>query len=101
MSVTVEVLAEDMYQMVTETHGRKNLKAGDLTKAMIAKYGDDNGRYLYEELTRYRNTYQRMTYIATGLEPDTVTTNNAAQTTTLARFVLNIGDAAVKFVMSQ
>lgn len=37
---------------------------------MIAKYGDDNGRYLYEELTRYRNTYQRLTYIATGLEPD-------------------------------
>lgn len=37
---------------------------------MIAKYGDDNGRYLYEELTRYRNTYSRMTYIATGLEPD-------------------------------
>lgn len=37
---------------------------------MIAKYGDDNGRYLYEELTRYRSTYQRLTYIATGLEPD-------------------------------
>jgi hypothetical protein len=37
---------------------------------MIARYGDDNGRYLYEELTRYRSTYQRMTYIATGLEPD-------------------------------
>ena len=22
---------------------------------MIAKYGEDNGRYLYEELTRYRS----------------------------------------------
>ena len=42
MSVTVEVLAEDMYQMVTETHGKKNLKAGDLTKAMIAKHGEAN-----------------------------------------------------------
>ncbi len=37
---------------------------------MIAKYGEDNGRYLYEELTRYRSTYQRLTYIATGLEAD-------------------------------
>lgn len=42
MAVTVEALAEDMYQMVAETQGRKNLKAGDLTKAMIAKYGGDN-----------------------------------------------------------
>jgi hypothetical protein len=40
MAVTVEALAEDMYQMVAETQGKKNLKAGDLTKAMIAKYGE-------------------------------------------------------------
>ena len=39
MPVTVEALAEDMFQMVSETMGKKNLKAGDLTKAMIAKYG--------------------------------------------------------------
>lgn len=37
---------------------------------MIAKYGEDNGRYLYEELTRYRSTYSRLAYIATGLEAD-------------------------------
>lgn len=37
---------------------------------MVAKYGEDNGRFLYEELTRYRSTYQRLTYIATGLEAD-------------------------------
>ncbi len=42
MSVTVEALAEDMYQMVAETQGKKNLKAGDLIKAMIAKYGEAN-----------------------------------------------------------
>jgi len=38
MPVTVEALAEDMYQMVAETQGKKNLKAGDLTKAMVAKH---------------------------------------------------------------
>ncbi len=42
MPVTVEALAEDMFQMVAETYGKKNLKAGDLTKAMIAKYGEAN-----------------------------------------------------------
>jgi hypothetical protein len=42
MAVTVEALAEDMYQMVAETMGKKNLKAGDLTKAMIAKHGEAN-----------------------------------------------------------
>ena len=42
MPVTVEALAEDMYQMVAETQGKKNLKAGDLTKAMIEKFGAEN-----------------------------------------------------------
>ena len=41
MAVSIEQLAEDMFQMVTECEGKKNLKAGDLTKAMIAKYGDE------------------------------------------------------------
>ena len=36
--------------------------------ALIEKYGEDNGRYLYEELTRYRSTYRRLTFIETGLE---------------------------------
>lgn len=39
--IPVETLAEDMYQMVAEYQGRKNLKAGDLTKAMIAKHGEE------------------------------------------------------------
>jgi len=39
--VTVQQVADEMFKMVTETAGKKNLKAGDLTKAMIAKYGDN------------------------------------------------------------
>ncbi len=42
MAVSIEELAEEMLKMVTEYQGKKNLKAGDLTKAMIAKYGADN-----------------------------------------------------------
>ena len=39
-SVPIETLAEEMYQLVAECEGKKNLKAGDLTKAMIAKHGE-------------------------------------------------------------
>jgi len=36
--------------------------------AMVRRYGEDNGRYLYDELTRYRSQYSRLTFIETGLE---------------------------------
>jgi hypothetical protein len=42
MPIAIETLAEEMYKMVAEYQGKKNLKAGDLTKAMIAKYGAEN-----------------------------------------------------------
>jgi hypothetical protein len=40
-TVSIETLADEMYKMVAEYAGKKNLKAGDLTKAMIAKYGEE------------------------------------------------------------
>ena len=39
-------------------------------EALVEKYGEDNGRYLYEEMTRYRSQYRRLTFIETGLEAD-------------------------------
>jgi hypothetical protein len=39
MAVAVETVAEEMYKLVEECLGKKNLKATDLTKAMIAKFG--------------------------------------------------------------
>jgi hypothetical protein len=39
--VSVDTVAEAMYEMVKEYHGKRNLKALDLTKAMIEKYGED------------------------------------------------------------
>lgn len=42
MPIAVETLADDMFAMVAEYQGKKNLKAGDLTKAMIAKHGEAN-----------------------------------------------------------
>ncbi len=38
--VSVEALAEEMYQMVAECAGKKNLQANDLTKAVISRHGD-------------------------------------------------------------
>ena len=41
--VSVEQIADAMYEMVKDYHGKKNVKAMDLTKAMIQKFGDDSG----------------------------------------------------------
>ncbi len=37
---------------------------------LIEKYGEENGRYLFEELNNYQSHYRQMTYIRTGLEAD-------------------------------
>ena len=41
MAATPEEVADAMFAMVSEYQGKKKLKAGDLTKAMIKKFGDD------------------------------------------------------------
>lgn len=40
MAVTRDEVADAMYEMVKEYQGKKKFKAGDLTKAMIQKYGE-------------------------------------------------------------
>jgi len=37
---------------------------------LIDKYGEDSGRFLYEEMTGYKRNYTRLTFIRTGLEVD-------------------------------
>jgi ribosomal protein L14 len=44
MAISVEQLADEMYEIVKESAGKKKLKSGDLTKAMVAKYGDQVSR---------------------------------------------------------
>jgi hypothetical protein len=53
-----------------EPLARTQTGIGYTLEALIERYGEDNGRYLYEELTRYRQTYQQLTFIETGIEPD-------------------------------
>ncbi len=38
--VSIEQIADEMYQLVADSAGQKKLKATDLTKAMTSKYGD-------------------------------------------------------------
>lgn len=37
---------------------------------LIERYGEENGRYLFEEFTRYQQQYRHLTYIESGLEAD-------------------------------
>jgi len=41
MPVRVEALADEMYSMISEYAGKRNLKAGDLTKEMIHRHGEE------------------------------------------------------------
>jgi hypothetical protein len=41
MSVSEDQVAEAMYAMIKEYHGKRNLKALDLSKAMIEKFGEE------------------------------------------------------------
>ncbi|MBS1854069.1 MAG: DUF1638 domain-containing protein [Acidobacteria bacterium] len=37
---------------------------------LVAKYGEENAVYLYEQLNRYKQTYHTFVYIEMGVEPD-------------------------------
>jgi hypothetical protein len=42
MTVSVEEVADAMFDLVKEYHGKRNLKALDLHKAMIEKFGSED-----------------------------------------------------------
>jgi len=43
---------------------------GYTLEELIGRYGEDNGRYLFDQLNGYASKYRQLTYISTGLEPD-------------------------------
>jgi hypothetical protein len=43
---------------------------GYALEELVRKYGEENGRYLFDEFNRYQQAYSQLTYIETGLEPD-------------------------------
>jgi len=40
--ITVDQIADAMFELVQSTHGKKDLKPMDVTKAMIDQFGEDN-----------------------------------------------------------
>ena len=79
--LTLERVAEAMYAMVKSYHGKRNLKAMDLTKAMIAEFGEEacNKKFCKQALRLLTDT-GRCTYSYVGgsyivLPPDAAPPN--------------------------
>ncbi len=63
---TAEAVAEAMYAMLKDYAGKKNLKAMDLTKAMIEKFGEDCDKQLCKEAIRLLMDSGKTTYSYVG-----------------------------------
>jgi hypothetical protein len=64
--VTVEAVREAMFAMVKEYHGKKNLKATDLTKAMIEKFGEGCDKQMCKDAIRQLIDGESCTYSYVG-----------------------------------
>jgi hypothetical protein len=52
MALTPEQVADEMFAMVKEYQGKKKFKAGDLTKSMMEKFGDECDKQLCKSAIR-------------------------------------------------
>ena len=63
MAVNMDELCDAIYELVKSTHGKKNLKPMDVTKEMIAKYGEENcGKRDVKQALRQMVDSGRLTY---------------------------------------
>jgi hypothetical protein len=60
---------EDMQQETLRVV-RNKTGAGYTRDALVLRYGEEDGQYLFDELSAYQSAYRQLTYIATGVEPD-------------------------------
>ncbi|MEK7813532.1 MAG: hypothetical protein AAB296_07200 [Candidatus Desantisbacteria bacterium] len=66
MAVSVEELADAMYALVAEYAGKKKLKASDIVKEMIAKYGDEVDKNQGKEAIKVLMDSERCVYTYFG-----------------------------------
>jgi hypothetical protein len=64
--VTAGVVADSMYELVKECHGKRQLKPTDLTKAMLEHYGDQCDKALCKEAIRLLIDSDRCIYSYLG-----------------------------------
>lgn len=60
---------DDLEQLSSESVQRRSRMAQSYDE-MVARYGEDNARFLYEELRQMTRNYSRIAYIGMGIEPD-------------------------------
>jgi len=65
-AVSVEQVAEAMFNLVKETYGKKSLKAMDLTKAMIEQFGEGCDKELCKHAIRQLMDSGRCVYAYFG-----------------------------------
>jgi len=67
MSVTEEQVADAMYELVKSSHGKRDLKPMDVTKAMIDQFGEDEvDKRLCKKALRSLIDSGRLTYKYAG-----------------------------------
>ncbi len=66
MAATAEAVADAMYALVKDYAGKKNLKAMDLTKAMLEKFGGECDKQLCKEAIRLLMDSGKTTYSYVG-----------------------------------
>jgi hypothetical protein len=75
MAATAEAVGDAMYAMLKDYAGKKNLKAMDLTKAMIEKFGGECDKQTCKDAIRLLMDSGKTTYSYVGgsyvvLNPD-------------------------------
>jgi hypothetical protein len=63
---TAEAVADAMYAMLKDYAGKKNLKAMDLTKAMVEKFGADCDKQTCKDAIRLLMDSEKTTYSYVG-----------------------------------
>ncbi len=63
---TAEAVADAMYAVLKDYAGKKNLKAMDLTKAMIEKFGEECDKQLCKEAIRVLMESEKTIYSYVG-----------------------------------
>ncbi|HWR53382.1 MAG TPA: DUF1638 domain-containing protein [Bryobacteraceae bacterium] len=53
-----------------EPLSRERTGIGKSYEELVAKYGEDNAKFLYEQLGNYSHNYGQLTFIEMGIEPD-------------------------------
>ena len=64
--VTAATLADAMYDLVKECHGKRQLKPLDLSKAMLEKFGEACDKSMCKEAIRILVEDERCTYSYVG-----------------------------------